>query len=227
MHPVNVITELNDNIISIDFMHHKKLIYEVNTRQVKFADSRMNTICTMKQITIPATSSIVTTKFNGETHTDKTYIATINCPGSLTLTGVPLIKIKTMDWAGEITDLFHYGNKEAIHQAVQGLRTRYNGEVNATILLDQLDQLQTQDPHWAFTSTAAMIRTAICIFTMGICLWKCCRQTKEYPTPRPSAPPMPMPVTMTQPATAPRTVPIPAQKTNNNKRATRGNIAIT
>jgi hypothetical protein len=38
------------------------------------------------------------------------------------------VAIKTMDWAGEITDLFHYGNKEAIHQAVQNLRTRYNGE---------------------------------------------------------------------------------------------------
>ncbi len=46
------------------------------------------------------------------------------------------VKIKTMDWAGEITDLFHYGNQEAIHQAVQGLRTRYNGEFDATILLD-------------------------------------------------------------------------------------------
>jgi hypothetical protein len=97
----------------------------------------------------------------------KTYVATINCPGSPTLTGVPLIKIKTMDRAGEITDLFHYGNKEAIHQAVQGLRTRYNGEFDATILLDQLDQLQTQDPHWAFTLPAAMIRTTICIFAIG------------------------------------------------------------
>jgi hypothetical protein len=57
------------------------------------------------------------------------------------------VVIKTMDWAGEITDLFHYGNKEAIHQAVQGLRTRYNGEFNATILLDQLNQLKTPDTH--------------------------------------------------------------------------------
>ena len=61
------------------------------------------------------------------------------------------VAIKTMDWAGEITDLFHYGNKEAIHQAVQGLRTRYNGEFDATILLDQLDQLKTPDTHWAFS----------------------------------------------------------------------------
>jgi hypothetical protein len=88
-HPVNVITELNDNIIGIDFMHHDKLIYNVNTRQVKFADSKMNTICATKQMTIPAmTSSIVTTKFNGEIHKDKTYVATIHCPGSPMLTGV-------------------------------------------------------------------------------------------------------------------------------------------
>jgi hypothetical protein len=35
------------------------------------------------------TSSIITTKFNGDTHPDKTYIATIYCPGAPTLTGVP------------------------------------------------------------------------------------------------------------------------------------------
>ncbi len=32
------------------------------------------------------------------------------------------VAIKTMDWEGEITDLFHYENKDAIHQAMQGLR---------------------------------------------------------------------------------------------------------
>ena len=52
-HPVNIINELNDNIIGIDFMHRNKLIYDVNTRQVKFADEKMNTICATKQITIP------------------------------------------------------------------------------------------------------------------------------------------------------------------------------
>jgi len=88
----HVITELNDNIIGINFMHHNKLIYKVNTRQVKFADSQMNTICATKQITIPAmTSSIVTAKFNGETHQEKTYIATIHCPGTPTITGVPAV----------------------------------------------------------------------------------------------------------------------------------------
>jgi hypothetical protein len=66
------------------------LVYDVNTRQVKFDDEKMNTICATKQITIPAmTSSIITTKFNGDSHPDKTYIAMIHCPGAPTLTGVP------------------------------------------------------------------------------------------------------------------------------------------
>ncbi len=73
-------------------MHQKKLIYDFNTRQVKFADEQMNTISATKQITISAmTSSIISTKFNVITHPDKTYIAMIHCPGSLTLTGVPSI----------------------------------------------------------------------------------------------------------------------------------------
>jgi hypothetical protein len=74
------------------------------------------------------------------------------------------VTIKMMDWAGEITDLFHYGNKEGIHQAVQRLWTRYNGEFDATILLDQLDQLKIPDTHWTFASPAAMIGAAICLF---------------------------------------------------------------
>jgi hypothetical protein len=138
------------------------------------------------------------------------------------------VKIKTMDWAGKITDLFHYGNKEAIYQAVQGLRTRYNGIFEANILLDQLDQLKTPDAHWAFTSPAAMIgAAAICLFALGACLWKCCCQAKQAPPPQPSAPPMPMPNLASQPASAPRTAPTLLPKNNNtNNRATRGNNAI-
>ncbi len=101
------------------------------------------------------------------------------------------VSIKTIDWAGEIMDLFPYGNQEAIHQAVPGLQTRYNGEFDATILLDQLDNLQTPDLQWAFTSPAAMIGAAICIFALGICLLRCCRQAKEDSTLRPTTPPMP------------------------------------
>jgi hypothetical protein len=89
-HPVNVINELNDNIIGIDFIHRNKLIYDINTRQVKFANKKMNTICATKQVTIPAmTSSIITMKFNRDSHPDKRYIATRHCPGARTLTGVP------------------------------------------------------------------------------------------------------------------------------------------
>ncbi len=85
------------------------------------------------------------------------------------------IRIKAMDWAREITYLFCHGNKETIHQAVQGLRTRCNGKFDATIILDQLDNLQAPDSHWSFTSLAAMIGAAICIFTIGFCIWKICR----------------------------------------------------
>ncbi len=80
MHLVNMITKLNDNIIEINFMHRNKLVYNIHTWQVKFADSRMNTICATRQITILAmTLSIVTTKFNGEMLSEKIYITTIRC----------------------------------------------------------------------------------------------------------------------------------------------------
>ncbi len=97
------------------------------------------------------------------------------------------IAIKTMDWAREINDLFHYENKDAIHQAVQGLRNRYNGEFDATILLNQLDQLDQrgqdgkQDSHGTFTSPAAMIR-AICLLRVGYLLWRCCCRTSNMAT---------------------------------------------
>jgi hypothetical protein len=124
------------------------------------------------------------------------------------------VKIRTMDWAGKITDLFHYENKEAIHQAVQGLRTRYNGEFDTTILLDQLDQLKTLDSHWTFTSPAAMIGAAICLFALGVCLWKCCCRSPTVQPLQPSAPLMPTPVILPQPASAPITRPTLVQRTN-------------
>jgi hypothetical protein len=126
------------------------------------------------------------------------------------------VKIKTMDWASKITDLFHNGNKEANHQAVQGLRTWHNGEFDSTILLDQLDQLKTPDAHWAFISPAAMIRAAICLLALGFCFWKCCCRTTTAQSPQPSAPPMLMPTLSPQPASAPRMVPNPVPRTNNH-----------
>ncbi len=118
------------------------------------------------------------------------------------------IAIKTMDWAGEITDLFKYENKDAIHQAVQGLSTCYNGEFDTTVLLNQLDQLDQrnqdgkQESHWTFTSPAAMIGAAICLLGVGYLMWRCCCRTANLTTviqPVPSAPPMPAPVATIQP----------------------------
>jgi hypothetical protein len=138
----------------------------------------------------------------------------------------PKPRSRSNEFSREITDLFHYGNQDTIHQAVQGLRTRYNGEFDATVLLDQLDQLKTPEAHWAFTSPAAMIGAAICIFALGLCPWKCCHRSQETSQPQPSAPPMPPAILAPQPASAPRMAPTPVPKNNNNNRATRGNNAI-
>jgi hypothetical protein len=43
-HPVNVIQELNENIIGIDFIHSDKLTYDVISCKVKFAGARTNSI---------------------------------------------------------------------------------------------------------------------------------------------------------------------------------------
>jgi hypothetical protein len=91
-HPVNVIKELNGNIIGIDFMHMHNLTYDMNTRQVKFADTYPNTICAVKQMTIPAmTSSVISVKFNVEVQPEKTYIANIHCPRKPKISGMPAI----------------------------------------------------------------------------------------------------------------------------------------
>jgi hypothetical protein len=143
------------------------------------------------------------------------------------------VAIKTMDWADEITDLFHYGNKEAIHQPVQGLCTRYNGEFDATILLDQLDQLdqcKTPDTHWIFTSPAVMIGTAICLFGLGYCLWRCCCRTATTAPPQPLAPPMPMPMIQPQPTNMTRKMQNTGPRNNSNpndRNANPINITIT
>jgi hypothetical protein len=92
MHPVNVIKELNDNIIGIDFMHLHKLTYDVHTRQRKFANTYPNTIWDTKQVTVPAmTSSILCAKFYGVVKKDKTYIANIHCPSNPTIAEMPAI----------------------------------------------------------------------------------------------------------------------------------------
>jgi hypothetical protein len=119
------------------------------------------------------------------------------------------VKIKAVDWAGRSRICFI---TETRRQS-----TRYNGKFYATILLDQLDHLHILDPRWAFNYLAAMIWAAICIFAIGICLWRLCCRARENPTPTPSTPPMRMPVRAPQPAATPRAAPALTQKpaTNN------------
>jgi len=52
------------------------------------------------------------------------------------------IQKKTMDWPGELAELFGWANTEGIHTAIQGLMTKYNGEFNASKLFKELDQIQ-------------------------------------------------------------------------------------
>ncbi len=46
---MNVIQELNENIIGIDFIHAHRLTYDVIARQVKFAGARTNSIVALKK----------------------------------------------------------------------------------------------------------------------------------------------------------------------------------
>ncbi len=129
------------------------------------------------------------------------------------------IQRKTMDWAGEIADLFGRANTEGIHKAIQGLRTKYNGEFDASELFKELDQIKPAEAHWTFTSPAAMIGIALALFLIGMLIWKKCfstTQVTEASLPAPSAPPMP---------TQNRPQPQRAQPVTNNQ-ATKSNASI-
>ena len=56
-HPVNVIEELNENIIGIDFIHAHKLTYDVISRKVMFAGAGTNSIMALKNTVLPAMTS--------------------------------------------------------------------------------------------------------------------------------------------------------------------------
>ena len=105
------------------------------------------------------------------------------------------IQKKTMDWTGELAELFGRANTEGIHMAIQGLQTKYNREFKASELFKELNQIQPTEAHWTFTSPAVMIGIALVIFLIGMLIWKKCLSTSssaETPTPAPSAPPLPI-----------------------------------
>ena len=63
------------------------------------------------------------------------------------------IQKKTMDWTGELTELFGRANTEGIH-TIQGLRTKYKGEFDTSELFKELNQIKLADAHWTFTLPA-------------------------------------------------------------------------
>jgi hypothetical protein len=78
MHPVNMIEELNENIIGIDFIHAHKPTYDVMARQVKFTRAGTNSIAALKKVVLPAmTSTVVKAKFKGQREELSTYVTNI------------------------------------------------------------------------------------------------------------------------------------------------------
>jgi hypothetical protein len=123
------------------------------------------------------------------------YIRTIDHVISADESETIEIQKKTMDWTGELAELFGRANTEGIHMAIQGLPTKYNGEFDASELFKELDQIRPAEIHWTFTSPAAMIGIALAIFLIGMLIWKKCfskPSSTEAPPLAPSAPPMPI-----------------------------------
>jgi hypothetical protein len=89
-HHVTVVEDLNDNILGIDFMHQHKLNYDSTSKQITFAHMMTNALYAVKEVTIPALSSMmVTTKYKGLTNDLAQPIATIHAPQHPTISGMP------------------------------------------------------------------------------------------------------------------------------------------
>jgi hypothetical protein len=104
------------------------------------------------------------------------------------------IQKKTMDWTGELAELFGRANTKGIHTAIQGLWTKYNGEFDASELFKELDQIQPAEMLWTFTSPAAMIGIDMALFLIGMLIWKKCfnkMDSAEATLLAPLAPPLP------------------------------------
>jgi hypothetical protein len=91
-HPVNVINELKENIIGIDFIHAHQLTYDVLSRQVKFASAYTNSIAAVKQTILPAmTTTVVNAKYKGKTDPNAIYVVNICAPRTPMVSGMPSI----------------------------------------------------------------------------------------------------------------------------------------
>jgi hypothetical protein len=80
-HQINVIDQLTNNIIGIDFMHCHKLHYDVQTCQVKIAGVEIDQIVAIKEQTLLAlTYTVIMAKYKGKVDSSATYIANIFSP---------------------------------------------------------------------------------------------------------------------------------------------------
>ncbi len=91
-HPINVMDTLTDNIIGIDFMHKNKLLYNVQTRQVKIAGIEGDQIVAIKEQFLPAlASTVITARYKGKPEPNVHFIASIFAPKNPMLSGMPAI----------------------------------------------------------------------------------------------------------------------------------------
>jgi len=91
-HNINVIDQLTDNIIGINFMHKHKLHYDVQTCQVKIAGIEIDQIMAIKEQMLPAlASTVITARYKGKVNKDITYIASIFAPNNLTVSCMPAV----------------------------------------------------------------------------------------------------------------------------------------
>ncbi len=89
-HPVTVVEDFNDNILGIDFMHQNKMNYDSTSKQITFAHTLTYALYAVKEVTIPALSSMmVTTKYKGLTSDSAQPIANIHAPQNPTISGMP------------------------------------------------------------------------------------------------------------------------------------------
>jgi hypothetical protein len=91
-HQINVIDQLTDNNIGIDFMHHHKLHYNVQTCQVKISGVEIDQIMAIKEQTLRAlTSTVIMAKYKGKVDNSANYITYVFAPRTPLISGMPAI----------------------------------------------------------------------------------------------------------------------------------------
>jgi hypothetical protein len=84
-HEINVTDQLTENVIGINFMHHHKLHYDIQTCQVKISGVEIDQIVVIKEQTLPALTS------TGKVDNSANYITNIFAPRTPMISGMPAI----------------------------------------------------------------------------------------------------------------------------------------